>query len=182
MEFENTIKFNYFGIGAGTATVAFQMDVDRKSKTRTVKFGYALCSPKDRFSKVDIYRTVHGPLKRDENGRPINLHERATEKVLVHPGGRTLALTGKRGLYTNPVEIEFVYDPDFDNAVSFAIEQMQNYIYDHAPRWKNKTGIIARKNGHVSLVRDGYYLDFANPNYEELIYLLDKETNEAFSY
>lgn len=182
MEFEKTVKFNYFGIGAGMATIAFQMDTNRESNMRTVKFGYALCSPKDNFSRGDIFKKVYSPLERDERGRPTNLGNRKYEKVLVHPGGRSLALTGKRGLYTNPVELQFSFKKDVENPVSVAIEEMQSYIFDHAPRWKNKTAIISRGNGHVSLYRDGFHLDFANPNFEELVCLTDRETKDTFVY
>ncbi len=172
VEFESVVKFNHFGIGAGNATIAFQMSKDRSGNTRTVRFGYALCSPKDHFSKNDIYKTVYGPIERDENGRPTNLNTRKNTKVLVHEGGRSIALNGKRGLNTNPITME-IGIPFGENVLSHVINEMQNFIYDHAPRWRDHSKLKVLKNGGIFLARDGFELTWADPNSENLITFRD---------
>lgn len=49
-EFEGT-RYNHFQIGNGHATIAYQLDNNRDSQKRKVRFACSFASPKDNFSR-----------------------------------------------------------------------------------------------------------------------------------
>lgn len=159
VQFEKTVRYNYFPIGAGWCTLAFTMSSNRKDKTRSVKFGFSFCSPKDTFSKVDrhIYKTRYlnndGSIMYDKNGNYTkpqginkdNWHLVKKESYLqkVIPGGRTLS---SLMLENNPTEIEFVV-PEGKNAILTALDHMYCYVWDWAPGWRDKFFVKRGKHG-----------------------------------
>lgn len=145
--FEDRVKFHYFGLGSGRVTVAYQMDNDRESALRCVRFGFAFCSPKDFFSKGDFkvpqYGSVFEP-KYNKNVKRIVGYK--TEK-----GGRTRATEMLTGA---PFEISVLVMPG-DNAVLACLEQIEGFCYEHAPSWKDKATYRFTRSGNHEISRDG---------------------------
>jgi len=172
------VRYIHFGIGAGYCTVAYRIDDNRDSEVRNIEFGMSFCSPRDTFSKGDVFKRVYEPIVRDENGRPLNLGDRKFETVLVHKGGRTQAT--ERLNDANTRQNLQISVKEGDNALATAIFTLQEYAYDHAPGWKSKTKVRSLKNGAVELTRDGYVMTFADPNKDDLVTLRDTERRETY--
>lgn len=174
----NTVRYTHFGIGAGRCTIAYRIDNNRENRNRVIEFGMSFCSPKDKFSKNDTFRRVYEPIVRGEDGRPLNLETRSFHLELVHKGGRTLALEH----LNDPLKkvTMSLCIPTDQSTLEFAIDAMQNYAFDCAPGWKNKTNIRKLRSGAYELSRDGYTMRFADPNTEDLVTLRDEDRRETY--
>lgn len=159
------VRYHYSGLGAGHLTLAYKVSGDRNSNVRKVTFGYAFCSPKDRFSKKDVSRTVSKTRWNPET-RKVEVLE--TETV-VTPGGRTKALSR---FNSEPVTLT-VNVADSKSALVEVISTMIEYCYEHAPSWRNKVKHHVSRKGNHSLSIDGFTVRFAEKGSE---YLLQLET------
>ena len=168
VEFEQTVKYNYFDIGPGKCTLAYQVSKNRNSRFRSVKFGFAFCSPKDKYSKNDVQVTKvvwSEPPNRDNWDKVT----KTLEVVKTIKGGRTLA---REMLEFNPIEME-LYVPLDRNPIAYMVEQMQNYAFDNGPGWKFKTKLRRFKSGAYELSKDGITLVFDDPKSEHLVRIDD---------
>jgi len=148
--FEDRVKFHYFGMGSGRVTVAYQMDNDRNSPTRSVRFGYAFCSPKDFFSKGDYKVPVYGQVFEPKYNKSVKRIVSYTEQK----GGRSRAID----MLTNaPCELA-VFVQENQNAVLAILEEIENFCYDAAPSWRDKATYRHLRNGNHELARDGVKL------------------------
>lgn len=150
------VKFNYFSLGAGFCTIAYQVDSNRDAPVRTVKFGISYCSPKDTFIKNDTYKKVMAPIPRAANKRPLVngkplenkdipafLANRKVETVLDREGGRTLALN-RLEQDPNVLNVEV---PKDERPTQALIAAMQDFAVRVAPKWKNQVVMTKlRKN------------------------------------
>lgn len=145
--FEDRVKFHYFGLGSGRVTIAYQLDSDRDNPIRSVRFGFAFCSPKDLFSKKDFKVPVYGEVFEPKYNKMVKQIVSHT----VEKGGRTRAI---ERLTSNPVELS-AYVADGENAVIACIEAMENYCYDQAPSWRDKATYRHTRSGNHEIARDG---------------------------
>lgn len=141
------VKFNYFSIGAGDCTLAYQVDGNKNGLTRKVRFGYAFCSPKDKFAKADVFATTLPAIERDNGKRPVVngrvlsnaeipafIASLPRSKRLVVEGGRSRALNR---LNTRPIELT-VNIPAGDSPTHHILMAMQECAIELAPNWANK--------------------------------------------
>lgn len=187
------VKFNYFSLGAGFCTIAYQVDSNRDAPTRVVKFGVSYCSPKDSFIKNDTYKKVMTPIPRAANKRPLVngkplenkdipafLANRKVETVLDREGGRTLAL---KRLEQNPTILK-VEVPKDERPTQALIAAMQDFAVRFAPKWKNHVVMTKLRKNVYHVLRGERSLMIKIVEDEDSDYLLEvlaDDSDEIFA-
>jgi len=150
--FEDRVKFKYFEIGSGRATVAYRMDNNRTSNKRFVTFGFAFCSPKDFFSKKDHKVPIYGTVFNETYNKPV----KSIVGFTLEKGGRTRAM---EMLESNPQTLSFEVT-EGENAVLAALEGITHFCYMKAPSWRDKVIYRRTRKGNHELSRDGITVVF----------------------